>query len=294
MGYRVAAHAEGLDGTEIAIETGIDTIEHGMYLNRRPDLLERMAALGPGARPDARLLLRRRGRRRPRRRRPRRRRAPSAEPPPTWSHLLVDLALHNLEQADLTLQRGATPPASRSPPATTGRRSTTSGSRSSAWSTTGSAPRGARRGDRDGGARARPRRPASGRSSRAGSPTSSSSTATRSSGSASCATASRIWLVLQLGDARRRRGAGARPGDGASDDRRRRALGAGGERGIPAAHRAGVPEGRARRTRARRVRVIGRARVVPVEHVLAERRVPARRGGDERRAARSRRGAGCA
>ena len=46
MGYRVAAHAEGLDGTEIAIETGIDTIEHGMYLNQRPDLLERMAASG--------------------------------------------------------------------------------------------------------------------------------------------------------------------------------------------------------------------------------------------------------
>ena len=46
MGYRVAAHAEGLDGTEIAIEAGIDTIEHGMYLNQRPDLLERMAATG--------------------------------------------------------------------------------------------------------------------------------------------------------------------------------------------------------------------------------------------------------
>ena len=46
MGYRVAAHAEGLDGTEIAIETGIDTIEHGMYLNQRPDLLDQMAAAG--------------------------------------------------------------------------------------------------------------------------------------------------------------------------------------------------------------------------------------------------------
>ena len=46
MGHRVAAHAEGLDGTEIAIEAGIDTIEHGMYLNQRPDLLERMAASG--------------------------------------------------------------------------------------------------------------------------------------------------------------------------------------------------------------------------------------------------------
>ena len=50
QGYRVAAHAEGLAGTEIAIEAGVDTIEHGMYLNQRPDLLERMAAHGPGPR----------------------------------------------------------------------------------------------------------------------------------------------------------------------------------------------------------------------------------------------------
>jgi imidazolonepropionase-like amidohydrolase len=46
MGYRVAAHCEGVPGTEIAIEEGIDTIEHGMYLNQRPDLLERMARDG--------------------------------------------------------------------------------------------------------------------------------------------------------------------------------------------------------------------------------------------------------
>ena len=62
--------------------TGIDTIEHGMYLNQRPDLLERMAAAGPGARADTLVLLRR-GRStttgRPRR-------------PPTWSPLLVELA----------------------------------------------------------------------------------------------------------------------------------------------------------------------------------------------------------
>ena len=32
----------------------------------------------------------------------------AAEPPPTWSHLLVDLALHNLEQADLTLRAANT------------------------------------------------------------------------------------------------------------------------------------------------------------------------------------------
>ncbi|HWE14123.1 MAG TPA: amidohydrolase family protein [Solirubrobacteraceae bacterium] len=46
MGAKVAAHAEGLDGTAAAIEHGMDTIEHGMYLHQRPDLLERMAARG--------------------------------------------------------------------------------------------------------------------------------------------------------------------------------------------------------------------------------------------------------
>jgi imidazolonepropionase-like amidohydrolase len=46
MGVKVAAHVEGLDGTVAAITHGMDTIEHGMYLNQRPDLLERMAAAG--------------------------------------------------------------------------------------------------------------------------------------------------------------------------------------------------------------------------------------------------------
>ena len=46
LGVRVAAHVEGLAGTEAAIAHGMDTIEHGMYLNQRPDLLERMAANG--------------------------------------------------------------------------------------------------------------------------------------------------------------------------------------------------------------------------------------------------------
>jgi imidazolonepropionase-like amidohydrolase len=92
LGYRVAAHAEGLPGTELAIETGIDTIEHGMYLNQRPDLLERMAlqeqvlvptlscfygVAGVGAHGEH-----------------------AAQ---TWSPLLVELAEHNLEQADRTL-----------------------------------------------------------------------------------------------------------------------------------------------------------------------------------------------
>jgi imidazolonepropionase-like amidohydrolase len=46
LGYRVAAHAEGLDGCAAAIRHGVDTIEHGMYLHRRPDLLQAMAAAG--------------------------------------------------------------------------------------------------------------------------------------------------------------------------------------------------------------------------------------------------------
>ncbi len=46
LGYRVAAHAEGLAGCAAAIRHGVDTIEHGMYLHRRPDLLHAMAQAG--------------------------------------------------------------------------------------------------------------------------------------------------------------------------------------------------------------------------------------------------------
>ena len=46
LGYRVAAHAEGLAGCAAAIGHGVDTIENGMYLHRRPDLLAVMAASG--------------------------------------------------------------------------------------------------------------------------------------------------------------------------------------------------------------------------------------------------------
>ncbi|MFL5859572.1 MAG: amidohydrolase family protein, partial [Solirubrobacteraceae bacterium] len=46
MGFKVAAHVEGLDGTAAAIAHEMDTIEHGMYLNQRPDLLDAMAAAG--------------------------------------------------------------------------------------------------------------------------------------------------------------------------------------------------------------------------------------------------------
>jgi imidazolonepropionase-like amidohydrolase len=43
MGYRVAAHCEGLDGTRLAIEEGVDTIEHGLELHRSPELLDELA-----------------------------------------------------------------------------------------------------------------------------------------------------------------------------------------------------------------------------------------------------------
>jgi imidazolonepropionase-like amidohydrolase len=46
MGKRVAAHAEGLEGTRLAIEAGADTIEHGLSLHREPRLLDGMAQRG--------------------------------------------------------------------------------------------------------------------------------------------------------------------------------------------------------------------------------------------------------
>jgi len=46
MGLRVAAHAEGLGGARLAVEEGVDTIEHGLSLHRAADLLDRMATQG--------------------------------------------------------------------------------------------------------------------------------------------------------------------------------------------------------------------------------------------------------
>jgi imidazolonepropionase-like amidohydrolase len=115
QGYRTAAHAEGVAGTELAILEGIDTIEHGIYLNQRPDLLERMAAsgqvlvptlscfygvagldhrigVGDGAIDEANA----------------RDRIGVAyspcQPDRPWTPLLVELAQYNLLQADLTLR----------------------------------------------------------------------------------------------------------------------------------------------------------------------------------------------
>jgi imidazolonepropionase-like amidohydrolase len=46
LGYRLSAHAEGLAGCEAAVTHGADTIEHGIFLHQRPDLLDAMAASG--------------------------------------------------------------------------------------------------------------------------------------------------------------------------------------------------------------------------------------------------------
>jgi imidazolonepropionase-like amidohydrolase len=46
MGKRVAAHAEGLDGIRLALEAGVDTIEHGLALHRDRSLLGMMATKG--------------------------------------------------------------------------------------------------------------------------------------------------------------------------------------------------------------------------------------------------------
>ena len=84
LGYRTCAHCEGLAGTELAVEAGIDTIEHGMYLNQRPDLLEQMAANGQVLVPTLSFLhyTAREG---------------------EWTPLLTDLGRHNVEQAQLTV-----------------------------------------------------------------------------------------------------------------------------------------------------------------------------------------------
>jgi imidazolonepropionase-like amidohydrolase len=92
LGYRTCAHCEGLAGTELAVEAGVDTIEHGMYLNQRPDLLERMAAQGQVLVPTLTFLLHVAGV------------EPSeAGAPSPWSPLLVELGRHNVEQATLTV-----------------------------------------------------------------------------------------------------------------------------------------------------------------------------------------------
>lgn len=46
LGVRVAAHAEGLEGAQLAVGEGVDTIEHGLSLHRDPRVLASMAERG--------------------------------------------------------------------------------------------------------------------------------------------------------------------------------------------------------------------------------------------------------
>lgn len=84
LGLRVAAHAEGIAGTELAITAGVDTVEHGMYLAQRPDLLDAMAASGQVLVPTLSCFY-----------------GVAGGP---WTEPLVDLAHHNLDQAGATLE----------------------------------------------------------------------------------------------------------------------------------------------------------------------------------------------
>ena len=46
MGFKVASHAEGLDGIKLSVEAGVDTLEHGEMGYRDPQVLEAMAEKG--------------------------------------------------------------------------------------------------------------------------------------------------------------------------------------------------------------------------------------------------------
>lgn len=86
LGYRVAAHCEGAEGTRLAIESGVDTVEHGLYLNQAPDLLEEMASRGQVLVPTLSFLL-----------------DVARREAESWSPHLVERCAYNLEQAQRTV-----------------------------------------------------------------------------------------------------------------------------------------------------------------------------------------------
>lgn len=86
QGYRVAAHCEGLEGTRLAIEEGVDTVEHGFYLHRRPELLEEMKRRGQILVPTLSFLY-----------------DVAERQADNWSPHLVDRGTYNLEEAQLTV-----------------------------------------------------------------------------------------------------------------------------------------------------------------------------------------------
>lgn len=87
MGYRVAAHCEGLDGTRMAIEQGVDTIEHGLELHRAPELLDELARSGRVLVPTLSCFFH-----------------VSENRGSQWAPGLVELALNQLEEAHRTVR----------------------------------------------------------------------------------------------------------------------------------------------------------------------------------------------
>lgn len=87
LGYRVAAHCEGLEGTAMAIEAGVDTVEHGFNLHKRPELLGKLARRNGVLVPTLSFL-----------------EDIAATRSDAWSPHLVERGRHNVEQARLTLR----------------------------------------------------------------------------------------------------------------------------------------------------------------------------------------------
>jgi imidazolonepropionase-like amidohydrolase len=86
LGFRVAAHCEGLEGTRLAIEEGVDTIEHGFYLHQEPELMEQLAARGGVLVPTLTFL-----------------HDVAERKADEWSTHLVERGTYNVEEANMTL-----------------------------------------------------------------------------------------------------------------------------------------------------------------------------------------------
>ncbi|HSM45885.1 MAG TPA: amidohydrolase family protein, partial [Acidimicrobiia bacterium] len=84
--FRVAAHCEGLEGTRLAIEEGVDTIEHGFYLHREPELLEQLAGRGGVLVPTLTFL-----------------HDVAEHKAEDWTRRLVERGVYNVEEAHRTL-----------------------------------------------------------------------------------------------------------------------------------------------------------------------------------------------
>ncbi len=86
LGFRVAAHCEGLEGTQLAIEEGVDTIEHGFHLHHLPELLNEFADRGGVLVPTLSFLL-----------------DIAERNSVKWSPHLVERGIYNMDEAYKTL-----------------------------------------------------------------------------------------------------------------------------------------------------------------------------------------------